>query len=65
MILYTNHCSKCEVLKMKLQQKNIPFTICDDLGIMTGKGLRSVPHLELENGDIMDFVKSIRWLEEN
>ena len=59
MILYTlPTCGKCKVLKMKLDSKNIPYEICEDISIMRSKGILGVPAVELSDSTILtDFQK--------
>jgi len=61
MILYTNQCPKCKILKMKLDDKNIQYEIVNDMNIFVEKGFRSMPHLEVE-GSILDFANAIKYV---
>ena len=63
MILYSTGCSKCKVLKEKLDQLHIEYTVCDDTDIMFAKGFLSVPMLEVDD-KIMTFNEAIKWLKE-
>jgi len=60
-ILYSNDCPKCKILKLKLDSKNIQYTLCSDIDIMVSKGFQSMPMLEVEN-IIMDFNEAIKWV---
>ena len=62
-ILYTTHCPKCNVLKKKLESKNIEFKICKDVDLMLSKGIQQAPYLEIDN-ELMDFSKAIKWVNE-
>jgi len=62
-VLYSNGCPKCNVLKSKLDEKNIKYEICSDIDIMLGKGFKSVPMLEVDN-KIMDYIESLNWIKE-
>lgn len=62
MILYTTHCPKCNILKMKLQDKDIMFTEVTDIEVMESKGIRSVPVLEDDNGIMMDFMSAVKFV---
>lgn len=62
MKLYTLHCPKCEVLKNKLTSKNITFTEISDEKVIADMGFETVPQLELDNGEILDFNGAIKWL---
>ena len=60
-ILYTTHCPKCKVVEMKLKQKNIAFSECENVDEMLEKGLRSAPGLNVD-GLILDFAQSVAWI---
>lgn len=60
-ILYSTHCPKCNILEQKLKQKNIEYTEVNDVEVMLGKGLNTVPWLEV-NGEMMDFSKANEWI---
>ena len=60
-ILYSNHCPKCEILKKKLDSKNIAYTLFDNIDEMIKKGFDSMPRLQIEN-DILDFSTAISWV---
>lgn len=61
--LYTTHCPKCNVLKSKLDSKNIEYKIVEDVDTMQNKGFSSVPILEVDN-EMLDFVNAIKWVNE-
>jgi len=60
-ILYTNDCPRCKILKGKLDDKQIQYEICDDLSVMADKFIRSVPVLEI-NGNLLDFARANTWV---
>ena len=60
-ILYTNDCPRCKVLKAKLDQKNISYEINNDQGYMISIGIQSVPMLEID-GELLDFNEAIKWV---
>lgn len=61
--LYTTHCPKCNVLKSKLDSKNIEYKIVEDVDTMQNKGFSSAPVLEVDN-ETLDFVNAIKWVNE-
>lgn len=61
--LYTTHCPKCKILEKKLNAKNIPYEIIEDLNIMLEKGMKSAPYLEVD-GVLYDFVDGNKWINE-
>lgn len=59
--LYTTHCPKCNILKKKLNEKHIEFTECEDVQEMLKLGMRSAPHLKVED-KLYDFKEANEWL---
>jgi glutaredoxin len=59
-ILYTNDCPRCKILKDKLDDKQIEYDVCDDVEVMKAKGIRTVPVLEVD-GEMMDYFKANTW----
>lgn len=62
-ILYTNDCPQCRILKSKLDEKHVQYEVCMDSSLMIDKGFRSVPMLEVDD-KIMGFNEAIRWTKE-
>ena len=62
-ILYTNHCPRCNVLKKKLEQKNIEYSEVTSVDDMLSLGIKAVPILSI-NGELMDFTKAIQWINQ-
>lgn len=60
-ILYTTHCPKCNILKAKMDEKEICYNIIDDITIMQEKGFMMAPILEV-NGECLDFKKAVDWV---
>lgn len=65
MTLYTTEtCPRCKVLKMKLQAKNVEYIEISDMDVITAKGIKSVPVLEVD-GEMLnlsqanDFIKTL------
>jgi len=61
--LYSTGCPKCGVLKTKLDQKNITYTLCEDIDVMQAKGMMEAPALEVD-GNLMNFVSAVKWVNE-
>ena len=53
-------CSKCKILKTKLQSMDIPFVESQDYDRM--QGLMSLPAVEQEDGTIMTYEDAMWWL---
>lgn len=62
-VLYSTGCPKCKILKKKLDDKGIKYEEVNEKEKIMAKGVLSVPWLEV-NGDMMDFGKSIKWVNE-
>ena len=62
-ILYGNHCPKCNVLEKKLLQSNIKFEYCDDMIFIQKRGFDFMPVLEV-NGQVMNFAEAVKWVNE-
>ena len=60
-ILFSTHCPRCKVLEMKLKQKNISYTECDNVDEMLKLGLRSAPGLSVD-GKVLEFKDAIDWI---
>lgn len=59
--LYTTGCPKCEVLKAKLKQKNIPFDEINNMQPLLERGFMTVPVLEVDD-KFMDFSEAIKYV---
>lgn len=62
-ILYSTGCPKCNVLKKKLNDKNINFTENNDIDIMASLGIEQVPVLSID-GKLMNFTQANTWINE-
>ena len=61
--IYTTHCPRCEVLKKKLEQKGITwYNEIDSMEIMNNLGIKSVPMMSINDGELMNFVDAIKWI---
>ena len=60
-ILYSNNCPRCKILKRKLDDNKINYEVVDNVDIMIDKGLSTVPVLEI-NGRMLDFKEAVEWV---
>lgn len=60
-ILYSTHCPRCNVIEKKLKQKRISYNEVNDVEVIKGKGIFSVPVLEV-GGVLMDFKVANDWI---
>ena len=62
-ILYSTGCPRCEILKMKLKEKKIKYTVETDVEKMLSYGIYDVPYLQV--GDqLYDFREAFHWVNE-
>ncbi len=62
-ILYSTGCPKCEVLKKKLAEKDIPYTENRSVDEMLALDIKTVPVLSV-GGDLKNFTESVAWLRD-
>ena len=62
-ILYTTHCPKCEILKAKLNEKNIEYKEIDNVELMKDMGMTVVPMLVVK-GDLLEFKAAVDWVNQ-
>lgn len=64
-ILYsTPTCPKCKILEMKLWKKGYQLTREMDEEVLVEKGLKSVPWLQVDDGELMDFGTANNYINE-
>lgn len=63
-ILYSTGCPKCKILKQKLDEQNIEYTICSDVELMKEKGFTTVPMLEID-GKIYSYIEAMNYIKES
>lgn len=62
-VFYSIHCPQCNVLKNKMDDKNIKYKEVNDTDIMQNKGIMSSPVLEID-GIRYDFAKAVKYINE-
>ena len=64
MIVYSlPTCGQCKVLKKKLENKNIGFTVVEDIEKMLELGIQGVPVLQLDDGTKLTQMSAIKWVD--
>jgi glutaredoxin len=64
MIVYSlPTCGQCKVLKKKLENKNISFTVVEDIEKILELGIQGVPVLQLDDGTRLAQVSAIKWVD--
>jgi len=67
--LHTTHCPKCEILKEKLDEAKIEYTINEDVSKMVALGMRTAPFLEIRDDSddssstLIDFMAAYNWIK--
>lgn len=62
-ILYTTHCPKCNILKAKLDEKNVSYTEIDNIEHMKELGITTVPVMSV-NGSFLEFKAAVDWVNQ-
>ena len=62
-VLFSNNCPKCKILKEKLKQSNISFEENSNVELMIQKGFATVPVLEVD-GVAYNFKEAVEWIKE-
>lgn len=60
-VLYSNGCPRCKILKSKLDAKDIQYTENSSVDEMLALGITNVPVLSL-NGELMEFGEAVKWV---
>ena len=60
-ILYSTGCPRCDVLKDKLDNKAITYSINNSIDEMTNLGISEVPILCVD-GQLMKFKDAVEWV---
>jgi len=62
-ILYSTDCPKCQILKEKLDNKNIEYIVNSDSEAMLLKGFSTVPMLEIDS-KVLNYLDAVKWVKE-
>ena len=60
-ILYSTNCPRCKILKSKLDDKRVTYSVIDNVDKMLSMGMVVVPVLEVD-GVRMNFKEAINWV---
>lgn len=61
-LLYSTGCPKCNILKQKMNMKNISYEEISDLKTLQDLGLQTVPYLQIDNEQLMNFLEANEWI---
>lgn len=60
-ILFSTGCPRCKVLKSKLDEKGITYSVVDNVDKMLSMGMTTIPVLDVD-GVRMNFKEAINWV---
>lgn len=63
-IYTTDTCPRCKVLKVKMDAKGIPYESITDVNEIQRLGIMSVPYMQVDDGELMDFATANAWINE-
>jgi glutaredoxin len=56
-VLYSNHCPKCDITRAKLDAKNINYTLIDDTEWLSANGFDQMPVLEVDGNRMISMIE--------
>ena len=62
-IVYSTGCPRCNIIEAKLKEKNIDFTVNNNIDEMSELGIMSVPVLSID-GKLLQFKEANDWINE-
>ena len=60
--VFTTGCPMCKILEAKLKEKNVQYEEITDVEQMTAMGLKQVPWLRTETGEMLNFTDALKWI---
>ena len=63
-IYTTDTCPRCKVLKVKMDAKGIPYESITDVNEIQRLGIMSVPYMQVDDGELMDFATANTWINQ-
>ena len=60
----TDDCGWCKLAKSRLNFASIPYEEITDMKVIEEKGFKTVPQLELPDGQILDHNELITWVNQ-
>ena len=62
-ILFSNGCPRCKILKQKLDDKQIKYSISEDFDELIENGLQTAPVLKVNN-EYYQFSEAVKFIGE-
>lgn len=63
-IYTTDTCTRCAVLKSKMDAKGIAYESITDVNKIKKLGIVSVPYMQIDDGELMDFTEANAWINQ-
>ena len=60
-LMFSNECPKCKVLKMKLDTAGINYYVSENFDELIQNGFENLPVLKVGD-EYLDFSKAIKWI---
>lgn len=61
-LVFSNGCPRCKILKQKLDAANIPYILQDDLDEIMDAGFQTVPILKYK-GEYYQFSEAVEFVQ--
>lgn len=55
-------CPQCKVIQAKLDKKGITYEMITDVNVMTEKGIKGIPTLEVDGERITNLTAINKWI---
>ena len=63
-VFSSSTCPKCKVLKFKMDKAGLIYEVNENLDDMKELGIKTLPVLQLSNGDLLDFGAAIAFVKD-
>lgn len=63
-VFSSSTCPKCKVLKIKMDKAGLVYEVNENPDDMKELGIKTLPMLQLSNGDLLDFGAAIAFVKD-
>ena len=63
-VFSSSTCPKCKILKFKMDKAGLIYDVNENLEDMKDLGIKTLPVLQLSNGDLLDFGAAIAFVKD-
>ena len=63
-IYSSSTCPNCRMLKLKMDNAGIEYAVNENIEDMEKLGIKSLPHLQLEDGTLLTFGEAIKLIRQ-